>query len=128
MKNQNKPVTGGGKQGNDPYKNDPTKQDEGDNDATRIQPEKGKTEIPQNPPGGQKNKRNKGIEEPEKQPPYKRTPGHKPEQPVEEPEKQEGSEINKGTYNPANTENRQESIQEKDNEGNAVVKGYGKGL
>ena len=48
MTEKNNPATGNaGKEGNNPYKNDPTKKDERDNDATRIRPEKDNQEKPE---------------------------------------------------------------------------------
>jgi hypothetical protein len=128
MKQQNNPASAGGKQGNDPRRNDPTKQDERDNDATRIVPERENREKPVTPPapGGGNGPGNAGIEEPTSQPPYKRTPTHKPA-PVEEPGKQEGSGINKG-YNPAVPGNKTDDSRERDDSGNPVMKNYGKGL
>ena len=125
---QNNPATNkGAKQANDPSKIDPTKQDERDNDATRIRPSKNPDEKPSMPPEpGGAGSGNKGIEEPSTQAPYKRTPTHKPA-PVEEPGKQEGSGINKGN-NPAAPGNRQNSTEEKDDSGNPVLKKFGRGL
>jgi hypothetical protein len=126
MKQSGKSTTsGGGKQTNDPRKNDPTKQDERDNDATRIRPEKDNKEKPATPPEPGGSGINEGVEEPSKQPPYKRTPANKPE-PVEEPGKQKGG-INKA-YNPAAPDNKQNDTNEKDDSGNPVLKRYGKGL
>jgi|GEM_PF-3753653 len=129
MKNQknNTATSGSGKDGNDPYKNDPTRQDERDNDATRIRPEKGNREKPAVPPEpGGKNPGSGEVEEPVRPAPYKRTPTHKPE-PVVEPGKQEGSGINKG-YNPAAPENKNNEEQERSDSGDPVMKKYGRGL
>ena len=127
MNQKNNPATNkGSRQGNDPSKNDPTKQDERDNDATRIRPSK-ENDKPATPPEpGGKGTGNQGIEEPGQQPPYKRTPAHKPA-PVEEPGRQEGGGINKGN-NPAAPVNKQNSTQETDDSGNPVMKKFGRGL
>lgn len=125
MKNQNIPPTGGSKHGNDPQKNDPTKQDERDNDATRIRPEREKKETPEEPPANPSTgPSGKGIEEAEKGEPYKRTPGEK-QDPVGESGRQQ-SEI-KG-HNPAEPRNHQNDTTEKDESGNPVMKRFGKGL
>ena len=125
MKSKNNLPTAAGKHANDPRKNDSTKQDERDNDATRIRTDKEKSEKPAMPsdPSG-KGAGNRGVEEPEIPQPGKR-PGHKPE-PVTEPAKQQGSAINKN-INPA-THNRQDESQERDDSGKPVLKKYGKGL
>ena len=105
-------------------KNDPTKQDERDNDATRIRPEKEKQERPEEPPANPSTgPSNKGVEEPEKGEPYKRTPGQ--QEPVEDPGLQQ-PDI-KG-HNPAEPRNRQNDTTEKDDSGNPVMKRFGKGL
>ena len=125
MKKQNITPSGGSKHGNDPRKNDPTKQDERDNDATRIRPETEKQERPEEPPANPSTgPSNKGIEEPEKEEPYKRTPG-KNQDPVGEPGGQ--PDINKG-HNPAAPRNRQDDTSERDDSGNPVMKKFGKGL
>ena len=128
MKKQNNPTTPqGGKHGSDPHKNDPTKQDERDNDATRIRPEKESPQKPATPPNPERNgPSNPGIEDPAVQPLYKRTPENVPN-PVKEPERQPGGEINKG-YNPAAPGSKQNDPIEKDDSGNPVMKNYGKGL
>lgn len=133
MKANKKGTSDSNNKPNDPGKVDPTKQDERDNDATRIRPEKEQKKTPETPetpetqPGGTKLPGNKGKGEydPQEEPPYKRE-RHKPE-PIEEPSKQQGSEINKG-YNPAVPGNNKNEPQERDDQGNAVVKGFGKGL
>ena len=100
---------------NDPSKVDPTKKDERDNDATRIRPQKeGTTDDP-----GEENQNAKEQEIS----PYKRVQ-HKPE-PESQPGKQQGSEINK-SFNPA-VPQKGES-EERDDQGNPVMKRFGKGL
>lgn len=123
MNQKNKqPRSDGGKHGNDPRKNDPTKQDERDNDATRIRPEKENKEKPAMPPDpGGRTPGNEGVEEPGKSNPEL----HKPEQP-RETGKQQGAGINKGN-NHAEPRSRN-SAGEQDDSGQPVMKNYGKGL
>jgi hypothetical protein len=119
MKNQNMPPTGEAKHGSDPRKNDPTKQDERDNDATRIRPENEKKEKQEEPsPNPSTSPSNKEVDEPRKEEPYQRTPGQS-QNPVIEPGK---------TNNPAEPKNREEDTTEKDDSGNPVLKRFGKGL
>jgi hypothetical protein len=107
--------------GNNRQKNDPTKQDESDNDATRIRPEKEKQEKPGEPsPDPSTGPDNKGIEEPGKGEPYKRTPDQK-QTAVEEPV-QPGK-----ANNPANPRYKGNDSVEKDDSGTPVMKN-GNGL
>jgi hypothetical protein len=125
MEKQNMQPSDGPKHGNDPRKNDPTKQDERDNDATRIRPEKEKQERPEEPSSNPSTgSSNKEIEEPEKGEPYKRTPDHK-QAPVAEPDKQTG--VNKD-YNPAAPQNKRDATTEQDDSGNPVMRNFGNGL
>jgi len=127
MKKKNITSSGGSKQGDTSNKKGPAKQDKRENDPTRIRPENENqvppVEAPEDPSSGP---RNKGIEDPGTQSPYNRTPGHK-QDPVEEPGKEQGSDINKG-YNPAAPNNRQDETTERDDSGNPVMKSFGRGL
>ncbi len=106
-----------GKKLNDPNKTDPTKQDERDNDATRIRPEKERDDNPgEQPKENIKGSRNRGAEE---DTPYKREAANKPVPTTQEPGRQLGSEISKG-YNPASGEKNTGSP-ERDDQGNPVL-------
>jgi len=123
MKISKKSSSAGTKKMNDPGKVDPTKQDERDNDATRIRPEKKEKEKEEPSPQ---------PSESQNEPARKRDPQgqslpanpHKPEI-NDEPWKQKGAEINK-EYNPANPEKK--NNEERDDNGHPVLKGFGKGL
>src|SRR4051812_30787868 len=118
MKNQNMPPTGGPKHGNDPRKNDPTRQDERDNDATRIRPEKENQQPSEPPIDPSRGPSTKGIEEPAKGEPYKRTPEENKQKQVEEPDKKNSAV--KG-HNPAEPKNHSNDSAEKDDSGNPVM-------
>lgn len=127
MNNQQNPSAHGAKQPNDPSKNDPTKQDERENDATRIAPSKESGEVPKPVNGSSGSSDYNEAEKPISDKPYGGKPKHKPEQ-VEEPARKISDANNKGDYNIAEPKNKQNEPEEKDDEGNPVVKGFGRGL
>jgi hypothetical protein len=109
---------------NNPYKNDPTKQDERDNDPTRIRPEhkpgKEQPSTPSTPeePGALPSRKNtKGNQEEE---PYKRESPVKIEKQKKSEEAAQGSEASK-RYNPASPEKSESDTLERDDEGTIVL-------
>ena len=108
-------------------KNDPTKQNERDNDATRIRPEKQKREQPETPPDNPGNAPgNKGVADPELKESVEKEPRSK-QSPLEEPGPQQQAENDRG-YNSAFPANKQNDTTEKDDSGNPVMKRFGRGL